>query len=85
MIVAAPFAFVVSLIRQPITSSRMWTSFLFTVLASSWLGYLSTMLLMATGKFPGMGAIAAGMGMVVSYFASIMLPFFTGSLRNAKK
>ncbi len=41
MIASVPFAFIVSLIRQQFTSPRMWTSFLFTLLVSSWLGFLS--------------------------------------------
>ncbi len=82
MIASAPFAFIVSLIRQRITSSRMWTSFLFTLLVSSWLGFLSAVILMATGNFPGTGGIVcAGMGIILSMLISIVVPCFISSLR----
>ena len=82
VIASVPFAFIVSLIRQRITSSRMWTSFLFTLLVSSWLGFLSAVILMATGNFPGTGGIVcAGMGIILSMLISIAVPCFISSLR----
>lgn len=83
VIASVPFAFIISLIRQPIFSSRMWTSFLFTVLVSSWLGFLlSEMLIMQTNCFQGMGAlVAASMGMILSLICSVLIPCFFSSLR----
>ncbi len=82
MIASVPFAFIVSLIRQRITSSRMWTSFLFTLLVSSWVGFLSAEIPIKRGFFPGMGAlVAAGMGIILSMLCSIVVPCFISSLR----
>ncbi len=82
MIASVPFAFIVSLIRQRITSSRMWSSFLFTVLVSSWVGFLLAEIPIKMGYFPGMGAlVAVVMGMFYSVVSSILVPFFIASLR----
>ena len=83
MIVAVPFAFIVSLIRQPITLPRMWTSLLFTVLLSSWLGWLSVVILAATFSRPGLSFIyLLGISLIVSFFASVFVPCLIGSLRE---
>ena len=82
MIASVPFAFIVSLIRQPITSSRMWASFLFAVLVSGWVGCLAAEIPIKNGYFPGMSAlIAVGMGMILSMVSSIVVPCFIASLR----
>ena len=83
MIVAVPFAFIVSLIRQPITSPRMWTSFLFTVLLSSWLGMLSIAIGWAMFSWPTLsGLFLIGIGLIVSLVASAVVPRLFGSLRK---
>ena len=83
MIVAVPFAFIVSLIRQPITLPRMWTSFLFTVLVSSWLGWLSLIILAATFSWPGLSGIyLIGISLIVSFFASMVVPCLIVNLRE---
>lgn len=85
MIAALPCAFIVSLIRQPFTSPRMWTSFLFSVLLSGWLGVLSFVILLVTFSWPGMsGVIAIGISLIVPFFASMVVPCFIGSLREKK-
>ena len=83
MIVAMPFAFIVSQICQPITSPRMWTSFLFTVLLSSWLGMLSIAIGWAMFSWPTLsGLFLIGIGLIVSLVASAVVPRLFGSLRK---
>jgi hypothetical protein len=81
--VSVPFAFIVSQICQPITSPRMWTSFLFTVLISSWLGMLSIAIGWAMFSWPGLsGLFLIGIGLIVSIVASAVVPRLIGSLRK---
>lgn len=83
VIVAVPFAFIVSLICQPITSPRMWTSFLFTVLLSSWLGMLSIAIGWAMFSWPNVsGLFLIGLGLIVSIFASAVVPRLFARLRK---
>ncbi len=83
MIVPVPFAFIVSQICQPITSPRTWTSFLFTVLLSSWLGMLSIAIGWAMFSWPGLsGLYLIGIGLIVSIVASAVVPRLIGSLRK---
>ena len=83
VLVPVPLAFIVSLVYQPITSPRMWTSFLFTVLLSSWLGMLSIAIGWVTFSWPGVsGMCLIGIGLIVSIVASAVVPCLIGSLRK---
>ena len=83
VIVSVPFAFVVSQICQPITSARMWTSFLFTVLLSSWLGMFSIAIGWAMFSWPALsGLLLIVIGLIVSIVASVFVPRLFGSLRK---
>ena len=83
MIASIPLAFIVSLIRQPILSPQMWTSFLSTVLLASWVGFLSAVIPSQKVNFQGLGIlVVAAMGMIVSMFTSYVAPWFIGSLRK---
>lgn len=83
VLVPVPLAIIVSLVYQPITSPRMWTSFLFTVLLSSWLGMLSIAIGWAALSWPGLSGIALiGIGLIVSIVASAVVPYLIGSIRK---
>ncbi len=81
--VSVPLAFIFSRICQPITSPRMWTSFFFTVLLSSWLGMLSIAIGWAMFSWPTVsGLFLIGTGLIVSLVASAVVPRLFGSLRK---
>jgi hypothetical protein len=80
---ALPFAFLVSLVLQRMSSSRMWTSFLLALLVPSWAGFaVAEALLVGQPGFQGMGAlVATACGMIVSLLSSLIVPCFFPSLR----
>lgn len=84
LIASVPFAFIDSLIRQPMRSSRMRTSFLLAVLISGWMGILiAEFLIQIIGNFQGRGSTSAAvMGMIVAIFSSATVPRFIASLRR---
>ncbi len=81
VLVPVPLAFIVSLAYQPITSPQMWTSFLFTVLLSSWLGMLSIAIGWAMLSWPNLsGLCLIVIGLIVSIVASAVVPCLIGCL-----
>lgn len=79
-----PFAFIVSLVRQPIKSSLIRTSFLLTVLVSGWVGILvAELLIRIDGNAQGKGSpFATVIGMIYAIFSSATNPHFITSLRK---